>query len=92
MVLIDAGLGPHPEVALQSIAAQLGIDRQRLGLVGNARLGPVLVAHAVSYDAIDVVCISHLHADHVGCWRTPTDHRCSRTRMSSFRAPISSTL
>lgn len=71
-VLIDAGLGPSPEGALQSIAAQLGIERQRMGLVGNAGLGSALAGCGVGHDAVDVVCVSHLHADHIG-WLVDAD-------------------
>jgi glyoxylase-like metal-dependent hydrolase (beta-lactamase superfamily II) len=71
-VLVDAGLGPDPEGALRSIATPLGIDQQRMGLAGNAGLGPALAGCGVGYDAIDVVCISHLHADHMG-WLVDVD-------------------
>jgi glyoxylase-like metal-dependent hydrolase (beta-lactamase superfamily II) len=65
-VLIDAGLGPDPERDLASIAVQLGIDRGRMGLFGDSGLIRALAACGVNRDAVNAVCLTHLHADHVG--------------------------
>ncbi|ONH27983.1 MBL fold metallo-hydrolase [Pseudofrankia asymbiotica] len=71
-VVVDAGLGPDPEGAMESLAAHLGIDRAGIGLFGHAGLGPALAEQGVAPDDIDVVVVSHLHADHTG-WLTGQD-------------------
>jgi glyoxylase-like metal-dependent hydrolase (beta-lactamase superfamily II) len=71
-VLVDAGLGPDPEGSLRAIAAQVGIDRGDIGLVGRAGLRQGLDLSGIHPDAVDVVVVSHLHADHTG-WLVNAD-------------------
>ena len=37
-----------------------------MGLFGDAGLTRALAAYGVNRDAVDAVCLTHLHADHVG--------------------------
>jgi glyoxylase-like metal-dependent hydrolase (beta-lactamase superfamily II) len=82
-VLIDAGLGPDPERDMASIAGHLGIDRGSIGLYGDAGLTRALAAYGVSRDAVDAVCLTHLHADHTG-WLTLADGSAAFPRAEIF--------
>jgi glyoxylase-like metal-dependent hydrolase (beta-lactamase superfamily II) len=71
-VLIDAGLGPDPSAVLDVLAEQVGVRRAGMGLHGDAGLVRRLDQVSVRVDDIDIVVISHLHADHIG-WLVRTD-------------------
>jgi glyoxylase-like metal-dependent hydrolase (beta-lactamase superfamily II) len=57
-VLIDAGVGP--------------VDYRDMGLIIGGNLLPQLAAIGVAPEQIDVLALSHLHADHAG-WLASTD-------------------
>ena len=65
-VLIDAGLGPDPSAVLDALSQQVGVPRSGMGLQGDAGLVRRLHQAGTKLDDINVVAISHLHADHVG--------------------------
>jgi glyoxylase-like metal-dependent hydrolase (beta-lactamase superfamily II) len=65
-VLIDAGLGPDPSAVLDALSQQVGVPRSGMGLQGDAGLVRRLNQAGAKVDDINVVVLSHLHADHIG--------------------------